>query len=313
MNDLFSKYNYLDYAKCNFCPRKCNVNRLNNQLGYCKSDISFNIGSVCIHKGEEPVLGGEKGICNVFFTHCNLSCIYCQNYQISNNKNCLIEYKLSFEEIIKKIEHILDKGIKYVGFVSPSHYALHIKAIVKELRSRGREFITIYNSNAYDDIQTLKDLSELIDIYLPDFKYMDSNLSFELSDCKDYPEIAIKAIKEMYNQKGSTLIKNEQGYAENGLIIRHLILPGQIQNTLDVLRTISYELSEFVHISLMSQYYPTENTTEHKYLKNKISLDEYNIALAEMENLGFHRGWIQDIESSKHYFPDFKKSHPFES
>jgi putative pyruvate formate lyase activating enzyme len=301
-----------ELENCNICPRNCGANRFSDKLGYCKSDASFNIASVCIHKGEEPVISGKQGICNIFFSHCNMQCIYCQNYQISHNKNNTSKHRLALKEVIKKIIIILDSGCNSIGFVSPSHFIPQVKIIINTLHKLGRYPIVVFNTNSYDKVAILKDLQGLVDVYLADFKYLDKVMSKEYSDTPNYSEIATRAIKEMYRQKKSVLRINNRGEAESGLIIRHLVLPGHIDNSIDILRFIAKEISTSVYISLMSQYYPTERVKKHKFLGNVLKVDEYNKVVKKMKLLGFTNGWIQNIDSNSRYMPNFKKNNPFE-
>lgn len=297
--------------RCNFCPRNCNADRVNGSLGYCKSDDKYAIASICIHKGEEPVVSGKNGICNVFFYHCNLQCIYCQNYQISNIQT--VQEKTNFSEIIQQITACLDKGCKAVGFVSPSHNILQMLNIIGELHRLNRHPVIVYNTNGYDKPEVIRELEGIVDVYLPDFKYSDGKLAYELSNAKDYPEVALAAIGEMYRQKGSTLKLDEDGDLESGLIIRHLILPGLVRNSFGVLNSIADKLSVSVAISLMSQYYPVYKAVSHPLLNRLLSMDEYEAVVNEMEKLGFYKGWTQEPESQRNYRPDFDQKHPFES
>jgi len=305
MNDLKRLSN------CTICPRGCGADRFSDRLGYCRTGAGFEIGSVCVHKGEEPVLSGSAGICNVFFTRCNLQCIYCQNYQISRNQGKIVSYPLSLGQVIEKIISVLDTGIDMLGFVSPSHCIVQMKSIIAELHRLERHPVIVMNTNAYDRVETLGELEGLVDVWLPDFKYMDPGLSKDYSDASDYPEIAAKSIREMYRQKGAALYCNDEGLAESGLIIRHLILPGHIENSLQVLRYIAEEISASVHISLMSQYYPPEPAADHPIIGRTLRADEYERVREEAELLGFHRGWMQEPESSSLYRPDFVREHPF--
>ena len=161
---------------CNICPRKCNANRFTGRKGYCKSGTEFSISSICIHRGEEPVISGSKGICNVFFTNCNLQCVFCQNWQISDNRLDHSNEFMKLEEVLRQIINILDTGINMLGFVSPGHFIPQMKIIVKALSDRGYHPTVVYNSNCYDDVEQLKKLEGMIDVYLPDFKYMDETL-----------------------------------------------------------------------------------------------------------------------------------------
>lgn len=303
-----------EFENCKICPRNCSVNRNIGKLGYCKSDGNLHIASIVVHKGEEPVISGEKGICNIFFSKCNMQCIYCQNIQISSNKNCINDFVYSIEKVVENIIKIFTKhNINSLGFVTPNHYQPYVIEIIKMLREKGFNPVTIYNTNAYEKVEKIKELESYISVYLPDFKYYDNNLALSLSDVSDYFEVASKAIKEMYRQKGATLIINEEGICESGLIIRHLVIPNNIDNSLNVLEWIAYELSPNVSVSLMSQYYPIKNFSDHKFLNNKLSQSEYAKVVDKMEALYLYNGWIQELESAENYIPDFENDNPFET
>jgi putative pyruvate formate lyase activating enzyme len=297
---------------CRICPRNCNADRFSSKLGYCRADASFSISSICIHRGEEPAISGDKGICNIFFTNCNLQCIYCQNHQISRNADDYNAQKIDLKEIIRQIIKILQTGINHVGFVSPSHFIPQVKVIINCLRALGLNPVFVYNTNAYDHVESILELESYIDIYLPDFKYSDASLGRKYSDVKDYPEVAISAIREMLRQKGSVLPINKSGYAKRGIIIRHLVLPGHPENSVNVLRTIARELSNEIHISLMSQYYPTYRVHNDEFLGRTLNETEYSIVSDELEHLGFENGWVQEPSSNQNYRPDFAQEHPFE-
>ena len=302
-----------ELRNCSLCPRKCHADRFSGKLGYCKSGVLFNISSICIHHGEEPVISGKKGICNVFFTNCNLQCVYCQNWQISVNQEHRESTEMPLEVVIREITGILDQGINMVGFVSPSHVVPQVKIIIEALHSLGYNPVIVYNTNGYDDPGTLKSLEGIIDVYLPDFKYMDTVIAKEYSDAEDYPEVASAALKEMYRQKGSVLHINDEGTAESGIVIRHLVLPGNVENSLNVLRFIAEEISPKLHISLMSQYSPTPAVSCHPFLQRSLEEKEYQRVVDEMDNLGFTNGWIQGLDSMHNYKPDFGRKHPFEN
>jgi putative pyruvate formate lyase activating enzyme len=301
-----------ELEECAICPRNCRANRFSKKLGYCKSDASYFISSICIHRGEEPPVSGPNGICNVFFGHCNLQCVYCQNHQISFNTNPKAARRYSLKEVIGEIVSCLDAGCEAVGFVSPSHFVPQVKVIVNALHELNLYPIIVYNTNGYDKVETLKAIEPMVDVYLPDFKYLDQNLSRKYSDAKDYPGVAIKAFAEMYRQKGSSLITNENGIAERGILIRHLVLPGHAQNSIDVLRFIAEEISTSIHISLMSQYHPTHLVKKISPINRTLVRDEYQNVVDAFHDLGFRNGWIQDLDSYENYKPDFRKKHPFE-
>lgn len=310
--DIYDNNDRLILENCTLCPRECRVNRFRGEAGYCGIDAGLNIASVCIHRGEEPSISGTSGICNIFFVGCNLHCIYCQNHEISRPGSILWNTEMDLHTVLDRIEELLSKGITTVGFVSPSHVAPQVKAIIKGMNSRGLKPITVYNTNSYDKIETIRSLYGLIDVYLPDYKYVTSEIATEYSDAFDYPAVALKAIKEMYYQKGSTLRVDENGLAENGMMIRHLVLPGHVDESKNVLRTIAEELSSGVHLSLMSQYQPTSVVRNHPVLNRSLYKAEYEAVVEEMENLGFRNGWVQDMDSFQNYKPDFSKEHPFE-
>jgi putative pyruvate formate lyase activating enzyme len=297
---------------CTLCPRNCHADRFSSKTGYCKSGITFNISTICIHRGEEPVISGKDGICNIFFTNCNLQCVYCQNWQISTNRKERNSTEMLLENVIREITTILDGGINMIGFVSPSHAIPQMKVIINILNSLGYHPVKVYNTNGYDKPETLKSLEGIIDVFLPDFKYMDPILAKEYSDASDYPQVASKALKEMFRQKGAPLHLSDEGKAESGIIIRHLVLPGQVENSKKVLRFIAEEISTKMHISLMSQYYPTQLVACHPILRRSVNQEEYNAVVDEMNKLGFSNGWIQELESKHNYQPDFQRIHPFE-
>jgi putative pyruvate formate lyase activating enzyme len=311
--DIFNKDDQSLLSNCTLCPRECRVNRFEGTDGYCAADAGLNIASICIHRGEEPSISGPNGICNIFFAGCNLQCLFCQNYDISRPRSGARQAELDLNHVLDRIEEILSTGVKAVGFVSPSHVVPQMKTIIRGMNSRGLKPIIVYNTNGYDKPETLRSISDMIDVYLPDYKYITPGIASSFSDAKDYPEVAIRAIKEMYYQKGSTLMTDETGMAERGILIRHLVLPGHAAESIQVLKMIANEVSTGIHISLMSQYHPTPNVRNHSALKRPLYRKEYESVVEEMKKLGFRNGFIQDMDSFKNYKPDFRKKHPFES
>jgi len=296
---------------CTLCPRECGADRFEGGSGYCGSDAGTNIASICIHRGEEPPISGPDGICNIFFSGCNLRCTFCQNHEISHPDEKRDKESISFDEAIGIICGNLDKGIRAVGFVSPSHVVPQVRAIIKALNELGYKPITVYNTNGYDKRDVITGLDGMIDVYLPDYKYYAGGTAEELSDAVDYPEIALSALREMYYQKGSVLSADSEGRADNGILVRHLVLPGHAEESRNLLRTIASEISTGMNISLMSQYYPTFHVRNHPELGRTLYASEYDAVTEEMENLGFRNGWLQDMSSQKNYRPDFKKRQPF--
>jgi len=312
MTEVYNKEEQELLSSCTLCPRECRVNRFQEGSGYCGMDAGMNIASICIHRGEEPPISGPAGICNIFFSGCNLHCIYCQNHDISRPDATCRRSKTTLKATLDIIERILSDDIKAVGFVSPSHVVHQVKAIIRGLNERGLKPVTVYNTNSYDKPEVIDVLDGIIDVYLPDYKYVTSGIAEEYSDAPDYPEVALKALRRMYYQKGSTLTCDEAGRAERGILIRHLVLPGHIDESKKVLRSIAEELSPGMHISLMSQYHPIPFVKSHNKLKRTLYKAEYKSVVETMESLGFRNAWVQDMDSYKNYRPDFRKEHPFE-
>ena len=299
-------------SECTLCPRECRADRFEGGSGYCGADAGMNIASICIHRGEEPPISGPSGICNIFFSGCNLSCVYCQNHEISRSCRACKAGITELEDALDVIGSLLGQGVKAVGFVSPSHVVPQVKAIIRGLHSKGLRPVTVYNTNAYDRPELVDSLEGLIDVWLPDFKYVSENIALEYSGAGDYPSVALQSLKRMYYQKGSPLLTDSEGRAESGMLIRHLVLPDHTEESMMVLRTIAEELSPGVSISLMSQYHPTPEVRGHPALGRALYTSEYESVVREMEVLGFRNGWVQDPESCMNYRPDFSREHPFE-
>jgi putative pyruvate formate lyase activating enzyme len=299
-------------SDCTTCPRNCHADRFKGGTGWCRTDAGLNVASVCIHRGEEPVISGPDGICNVFFAGCNLKCVFCQNHEISQPASVFTGKKQPVADVVESIRQIMQHGITAVGFVSPSHMTVQMRVIIKALHDSGLHPKIVYNTNSYDRVETLRAIENIVDVYLPDFKYVTPKFASRYSGAPEYPEIALKALTEMYYQKGSSLIKDEKGRAERGLIIRHLVLPGHVGESKLVLRTIAEELSTGIHISLMSQYHPEWKASSIPPLDRSLYREEYEEVVAEMKTLGFRNGYVQDMDSNINYRPDFSREHPFE-
>jgi len=300
-------------ASCTLCPRNCGVNRLAGEKGYCGAGAGYETAAVTVHMGEEPLISGENGICNVFFYHCNLQCLYCQNFQISRKHSGASPKKPGRVEVLADIRRILDSGVENLGFVSPSHMLPQMIDIIKTLNGEGYRPIVVYNTNAFEKPETLRLIEPWVDVYLPDFKYADAAPAEKWSAAREYPETAARAIREMYFQKGNTLSVNAHGKADRGLIIRHLVLPGEVDNSINVLRHIADELSNRISISLMSQYHPAAPVHDHPQLGRRLHREEYLAVCREMEALGFSNGWVQEFDSADNYLPDFSAAEPFGS
>lgn len=296
-------------SDCTLCPRECHVNRTAGETGYCKSDSTLNVASVTLHKGEEPAISGPNGLCNIFFAHCNLQCIFCQNHQISSNQTDIV--CLSPEHVYQQVFALLKNDIRSVGFVSPSHLLPQMKIMIHTIRLNGFSPMFVFNSNGYDKKESVRELENLIDIFLPDYKYSDRELSYKYSGTNDYPEVALSSIREMYGITGNVLATDTEGNATRGLVIRHLVLPGHTENSINVLRNIAEHISPNIHISLMSQYHPVNRVKNVSPLNRMVYRNEYRIVEKCMAELGMYKGWIQDPDSSSEYLPDFDRKDPF--
>lgn len=299
-------------SSCDICPRKCAVNRLKGELGYCNSSYHPIVSSFCSHHGEEPAVSGKLGSGTIFFGNCNMRCVYCQNHQISQNPNVQIKNEVSLEELAGVMLSLQDKNRCHnINLVSPSHFVPQIINALLPAVPRGLKVPLVYNTNSYDSLETLKLLDGVVDIYLADIKYASDAYAEKFSDAPDYVNISQNAIKEMHRQVG-VLKVNEEGVAERGLIVRHLILPNGLAESGKSLKWLAEEVSEDTCISLMSQYHPCHKAMGYPPLNRGITEFEYTEAVIAMEEAGLGCGWKQDITSSGHYLPDFNdKECPF--
>lgn len=299
------------YEKCEVCPRKCGVNRLKNEKGVCKTGLNAMVASYCLHRGEEPPISGKRGSGTIFFANCNLACIYCQNYEISQE---WVEDKgtISAEHLSEIYLFLQKSGAHNINWVSPSHIVPSAVEALYYAAKKGLKIPIVYNSNGYDSLKTLRLLDGIVDIYMPDLKYFDDKIAFELSNVKNYTLYAKEAIKEMWNQVGK-LILDEDGVALRGLLVRHLVLPNGLSQTKEVLKFLALEVSLDVSVSLMSQYYPTHLAYVDKRIARPITAKEYKECVDYLYSLGLEEGYIQELSSFLHYRPNFKKDgHPFE-
>lgn len=294
-----------ELKSCNICPHKCGVNRLNGIKGRCKCDNKIKIALASVHNYEEPCISGKNGSGTVFFSNCNLNCIYCQNYEISQlgkGKEITIEHLAQI--FIKQQE----KNVNNINLVTPTMYVPQIIESIKIARKKGLNIPIIYNSNGYENVETIKKLNGYIDIYLPDLKYYSNEIAKKYSKIDNYFETAISAIKEMQKQVGNPIF-NEEGIIQKGVIIRHLILPHHLLNTKNILKYVKENFDENTYISIMAQYFPTYKAKEDKLINRKLMKKEYK----EIENylylLNLKNGYIQELgEHEEEYVPNFDLS-----
>lgn len=294
-----------ELKSCNICPHKCGVNRLNGIKGRCKCDNKIKIALASVHNYEEPCISEKNGSGTVFFSNCNLNCIYCQNYEISQlgkGKEITIEHLAQI--FIKQQE----KNVNNINLVTPTMYVPQIIEAIKIARKKGLNIPIIYNSNGYENVETIKKLNGYIDIYLPDLKYYSNEIAKKYSKIGNYFETAISAIKEMQKQVGNPIF-NEKGIIQKGVIIRHLILPHHLLNTKNILKYVKENFDENTYISIMAQYFPTYKAKEDKLINRKLTKKEYK----EIENylylLNLKNGYIQELgEHEEEYVPNFDLS-----
>jgi putative pyruvate formate lyase activating enzyme len=300
---------YALLASCTVCPRDCGNDRLAGVLASCASGADPVVSSYTPHFGEEPALSGTHGAGNIFFGNCNLRCVYCQNYQISQDYAVQKKNSVSVERVAEMMLELQARGCHNIGFVSPTHYAPQMaKAILLAARG-GLAVPIVYNTNAYDSVEVLRLLDGVVDVYLPDFKYADSAAGWLYSKVPDYAERSRDALIEMYRQKGSALVLGEDGLLKSGLLVRMLVLPENVAGVSDSLAWIAETLSPRVAISLMAQYYPIHraaSSDRYATLSRSITAAEWEEALETLESNGFTNGFAQEFETSnKYYRPDF--------
>jgi putative pyruvate formate lyase activating enzyme len=301
---------------CTVCPKDCGNDRLNNEIAACYSGRLPIVSSYTAHFGEEPCLSGTKGAGNIFFGNCNLRCVYCQNYQISQTWKEQRKNEITHERLAEMMLELQAKGCHNIGFVSPTHFAPQMARAILIAAQNGLNLPIVYNTNAYDSVEVLKLLDGIVDVYLPDLKYADSDAGFRYSKVRDYVVHSRAAIREMHRQMGDQLAFDETGLLKRGLLIRLLVLPNDIAEIGQSLRWIRDELSPRTAISLMAQYYATNQAaTDERYilLSRRISEGEWFDAVSLLDELGIEEGFMQEYESASHYYrPDFtNRDKPF--
>ena len=299
-------------AACDICPRKCGVNRLRGELGFCHSGALPIVDTICQHLGEEPPLSGTKGSGTVFFGNCNLRCVYCQNHEISQNWRKMQSKEMEYQVLAEKLLYLQNElGCHNINFVSPSHFVPQILETLLLAVPMGLNIPLVYNTSGYDSLETIKALDGIIDIYLPDLRYASDKIAKWFSQAPDYLEHDRNIIKEMYRQVGN-LITDENDIARRGLIVRHLILPERLAGSEESLTWLAKEVSLEVSLSLMAQYYPAHHAARFPALSRGITEAEYNEVVDLLEKLGIENGWIQEMSAQGNYRPDFEHGgHPF--
>ena len=275
---------------CSLCPRRCKVNRLKNQLGFCKTGLLPMVCSFMPHHGEEPPISGTRGSGTIFFSHCNMGCVYCQNYEFSQLGQ---GREVGFEELAKMMLDLQEMHCHNINLVTPTHVLPQILKALELAIPKGLKIPIVYNTGGYELADIIKLLEGIVDIYLPDMRYADSDMAVKYSAAVDYPKYNQPAVKEMQRQVGVAKMDN-QGIIKSGVIIRHLVLPNNISGTEKIMQFIKEEVSEDSYISLMSQYMPYYRASEFKEVSRRLKLREYEEAKKAMQRYGLYNGWIQE-------------------
>lgn len=286
---------------CTICPHNCKINRTKNP-GRCKSTDKIKIALYSIHNFEEPCISGEKGSGTIFFSNCNMNCVFCQNYEISQQGK---GKEISIEELADIFIKQQEKDVENINLVTPTSYVPQIIEAIKIARKNGLKLPIVYNTNGYEKVETLKMLERYVDIYLPDFKYSDDDLGKRLSKVDNYFEIVTEALKEMYRQTGKAVF-NGEGIMQKGMIIRHLVLPNHILNSRRVLKWINENMHD-VYVSVMAQYFPTYKAKEIDDINRKLTKEEYEQIENYLYRLDLENGYIQELgEHEEEYVPHWE-------
>lgn len=297
--------------ECRVCPRHCRARRLEDRRAVCKTGRYAEVASACLHRGEEPCISGERGSGTVFFAHCNLTCVFCQNAQISQRwaEGSGVHSPRQLAEVYLDLQR---QGAHNLNWVSPSHVVPQAVEALLLAAERGLRLPVVYNSNGYDEVEVLRLLDGVVDIYLPDLKYAEEGPARDFSRAVGYVENAQAALREMWRQVGPLRLDAE-GVAERGLLVRHLVLPGGLSGTPEVLRFLAGSLGREVALSLMAQYYPAGEAGTHPPLGRSLTPAEWEAALEALDASGIEEGFVQDLTAPESYRPDFDKDgHPFE-
>lgn len=289
--------------KCTICPHKCGINRNEGQIGRCKASEKIKIALYSTHNFEEPCISGENGSGTVFFSNCNLNCVYCQNYEISQQGK---GKEITIEELAQIFLEQQSKNVENINLVTPTSYTVQIIEAIKIARENGLKIPIVYNTNGYETVETIRKLDGYVDIYLPDLKYAENEKAYKYSKIENYFEIATNAIKEMVRQAGKPEF-DENGIMKKGVMIRHLVLPENMENSKKVLKWINDNLKDYVYISVMAQYFPTykaKNDEKYKELNRKLTENEWKQIEDYIDFLGFENGFVQELgEHEEEYVP----------
>lgn len=282
---------------CNACPRGCNVDR-QNTLGYCKSPEKFKLARASLHYWEEPCISGKNGSGAIFFSGCNLGCVFCQNYEISHGCKGV---EVSDDDLVRIMKRLVDEGANNINFVNPTHYSFQLLRVLEKYKP---PVPIVYNTSGYDSVETLKMLDGAVDIYLPDFKYIRPEKALKYSKAEDYPQVAEEALAEMKRQVSEDVF-DENGIMQRGMIIRHLVLPSNTNSSISALDYLAENFGD-TYISVMAQYVPCGDLTEYKEINRPLTQREYDKVVNHIFDLGLQKIFVQELEAaSDEFIPDF--------
>lgn len=291
---------FIEYEKCNICPRNCNINRYKS-LGYCKMPAKLYASRASVHMWEEPPISGEKGSGTVFFTGCNLKCIYCQNYEIALGN---FGKEINSEKLANIYLNLQSKNVHNINLVTPSHYIPTIRKSLIIAKSNGLNIPIVYNTSSYDSVESLKSLKGLIDIYLADFKYFSSEIAKKYSNASDYVDIAKKAVEEMYNQVGINKFDNE-GMMKSGVIVRHLMLPDHLEDSKKIIKYLNDTYKDNIYLSIMNQFTPVRKV-KYENLNKKVNEKDYEELIDYAISIGVENAFIQEGDTvDESFIPNF--------
>lgn len=286
------------YENCLLCPRKCGINRRTGQTGVCGVSSEIKVARAALHYWEEPCISGKKGSGAVFFSGCSLHCVFCQNREISDGKEGKVISKERLSDIFMELA---DKGANNINLVTPGQYIPDIVWAVNDAKSRGMKLPIIYNTSGYENVTELKLLEGIVDVYLPDFKYMDSTLSARYSRAKDYPSVAKQALSEMVRQQPDVVIDDATGLIQKGVIVRQLLLPGHVNDAKAVLKYLYDTYHDHVYISMMSQFTPIA-LKDYPEINRTVTRREYERLVDYAIKIGITNAFIQEGDVAKDSF-----------
>lgn len=293
----------MDISCCNLCPRKCRIDRTSGKVGFCGAGTDTVIGLYSLHKWEEPCISGKNGSGTVFFSHCTMKCIFCQNYEISTD---CIGKKISVGELAEIFLKLQDMGAHNINLVTPTHFLMNIIPALDKAKTNGLKIPVLYNTSGYESVETIKELDGYIDIYMPDFKFWRAEYASKYSSAPDYPNIAKSAISEMFSQTGKNRFSG--GLMTKGVLVRHLLLPGHLYDAKKIIDYLYATYGGDIYISLMSQYTPLPQVSHIDKLNRTVGKKEYEALCDYAAKIGITNAFVQDGEAaSESFIPSFYK------